>query len=89
MLARQTIVVNKTGLHARPASDLVLRAKTFESTITIKRTDGGEPVNAKSLVRILGEGMSMGTKVEIAADGSDEKEAVDALIALMASGFDE
>lgn len=90
MYVKQTQIVNKTGLHARPASDFVLKAKTFESKITIRNLDvGSEAVNAKSIVRLLAEGMGQGTKVEIAGDGPDEKQAVDSLIALMETGFGE
>lgn len=81
-------IVNKTGLHARPASDFVLAAKKYESRITICR-EGGVPVNAKSVVRILAEGLGQGTKIEIAAEGADEAQAVAELTALVAGGFGE
>lgn len=89
MYARETTVNNKTGLHARPAADFVVKAKEFSAKITIRKIDGGEPVNAKSMVRLLTEGISQGTRVELAADGPDETAAVDALIALIESGFGE
>ncbi len=88
MTKRETKIINKTGLHARPASDFVLAAKKFESKITICR-EGGEPVNAKSMMRLLAEGIGQGTTLEIAADGVDETEAIDALVALIESGFGE
>lgn len=81
-------IVNKTGLHARPASDFVLAAKKYESRITICR-EGGVPVNAKSVVRILAEGLGQRAKIEIAAEGADEEQAVAELTALVASGFGE
>ena len=81
-------IVNKTGLHARPASDFVLAAKKYESRITICR-EGGVPVNAKSVVRILAEGLGQGVKIEIAAEGADEAQAVAELTALVAGGFGE
>lgn len=88
MIKRETKIINKTGLHARPASDFVLAAKKFESRITICK-EGGEPVNAKSMMRLLAECIGQGVKVEIAADGVDETEAVDTLVALVESGFGE
>lgn len=88
MVKRQAEIINKTGLHARPASDFVLAAKKFESKITICK-EGGEPVNAKSMVRLLAECIGQGTKVEITADGADEAEALDTLVALIENGFGE
>lgn len=88
MVKRQVEIINKTGLHARPASDFVLLAKKYESKITICK-EGGEQVNAKSMVRLLAECIGQGTKVEITAEGADEQAAVDALVALVESGFGE
>lgn len=88
MVKRQVEIVNQTGLHARPASDFVLAAKKFESNITICK-EGEQPVNAKSVVRILAEGIGQGTRLELAADGADEKQALEELTALIESGFGE
>ena len=88
MVTKKVEFINKTGLHARPASDFVMLAKKYESKITICK-EGGEPVNAKSVVRLLAEGIGQGTKVELAAEGPDEAEAIEALADLVASGFGE
>lgn len=90
MLKLQTIVINETGLHARPASDFVLKAKEFQSDITIQNIDSGNPpVNAKSILRLLGEGIVCGTRVEVAATGPDEESAAKSLIQLIENGFSE
>lgn len=91
MIARQTKIINKTGLHARPASDFAVKAKEFESKIFVRNLDkpAAQAVNAKSIVRILAEGMGQGTAVEISADGTDEQEAVETLIGLVEAGFGE
>lgn len=91
MYVKQTTVVNATGLHARPASEFVAEAKKYESKITIRNASKGDtpPVNAKSMLRLLSEGIVSGVVVEIVANGSDEVAAVDALVALIDSGFDE
>lgn len=88
MVRREVEIINKTGLHARPASDFVLAAKRYESKITICK-EGGEPVNAKSMIRLLAESIGQGTKVELTAEGVDETEALDELTALIESGFGE
>ena len=90
MITRKTTVVNETGLHARPASDFVLKAKSFESKITIRETESSdEPVNAKSIIRLL----SIGTVGDAAEAGVAEGEPLaaaasqrDALSALLWSG---
>ena len=90
MYTRTTTVVNKTGLHARPASDFVKAAKEFDSKITIKNvTTGAGPVSAKSIVMLLTLALSQGNRIEISADGACEEDAVDALIALVDGGFGE
>lgn len=90
MTKLETEIINKTGLHARPASDFVLLAKKYESKVTIRNaSENGAPVNAKSIVRILAEGIGQGTKVEIEADGPDEETAVKQLVSLIESGFGE
>jgi len=88
MYRRGTQIINASGLHARPASDFVKTAKSFESRIIICKV-GEEEVNAKSIMRILTAGMSKGTKIEISAEGPDEKEAVDSLVTLIEGGFGE
>ena len=87
MYKKKTQIKNTTGLHARPASDFVMKAKTYMSKVFIQNIDepDSEPVNAKSIMRILAEGMSYGTHVEVSADGVDETTAVDQLVALIDS----
>lgn len=90
MVTKQTIIVNQTGLHARPASDFVIKAKEFSSNITIRNLETeNPPVSAKSILKLLGEGIVNGTRVEITAEGIDEKSAVDSLVRLIESGFGE
>lgn len=91
MYSKKTIIVNSSGLHARPASEFVAKAKTFRSKITIQnlKDEGCPPVNAKSIVLLLAEGMGKGAHILVSADGEDEKEAVESLTDLVASGFGE
>jgi phosphocarrier protein HPr len=89
MYGKSTVIKNHSGLHARPASEFIACAKGFHSKITIRRADGGESVNAKSIVLLLSLGLGRGERVEICAIGEDEVEAVDALVELIDSGFGE
>ena len=89
MVKRQTTIINKTGLHARPASEFVAAATRFKSKITIRRINSDKEANVKSIVFLLSLGLTQGTQVEVAASGDDEVEAVDTLVALIESGFRE
>ena len=90
MYKKTTKVVNASGLHARPGSDFVHRASEFSSKVTLRRLDEDEdPVNAKSIAFVLSLGVGKGVEIELAADGPDEKEAVDSLVAYIESGLGE
>ena len=90
MYARTTKLTNPAGLHARPAALFVNETKNYKSSITIRRAEpDANPLNAKSIVLILSMALKENTEVEIAADGEDEIQAVDNIIALIESGFEE
>ena len=91
MYQRQTIIINATGLHARPAAEFVAEDKKYASKLTIRNLDKeeGEAANVKSILRLLAQGLTKGTRVEICGEGEDETQAVDALVALIESGFGE
>lgn len=89
MTTKTTKIINKTGLHARPASEFVQAAGKFDSKITIKRVSEEDAMNAKSIIILLSLGLCQGEEVEISADGPDEEEAVNKLVDLINSGFGE
>lgn len=90
MICEKTVVVNPSGLHARPAAVFVQKAMTFESSITVKNaTAGSDAKDAKSILSMMGLGIKCGNEVEICADGSDEGQAVNELVALVESGCGE
>ncbi|MCL1812920.1 MAG: HPr family phosphocarrier protein [Treponema sp.] len=90
MYKKTVKVINASGLHARPGSDFVHEAAKYKSKITIRRLDeDDDPVNAKSIAFVLSLGVGKGVEIELAADGEDEKEAVDALVSFIESGLGE
>ena len=90
MYSKCGVVRNPSGLHARPASEFVAKAKGFQSKISIRRPgDDAFIGNAKSIIIMLSMGVGQGESVEIAADGPDEHQAVEALVTLVDSGFGE
>ena len=70
-----------------PATFFIQKANEFKSSIWVEKDE--RRVNAKSLLGVLSLGIVGGTSIDIIADGSDEQEAVDSLVALVESGFAE
>ncbi|PJJ55270.1 dihydroxyacetone kinase phosphoryl donor subunit DhaM [Compostimonas suwonensis] len=80
---RTATLINKDGLHARPAAEFVKLASTFGGKVTVNGKD------AKSLLGIMSLGLTKGTSVEIASADPAGRDAVDALAELVAGGFGE
>ncbi|MDQ0508688.1 Catabolite repression HPr [Aedoeadaptatus ivorii] len=72
---------NEEGLHARAAALFVRKANQFASEITILRN--GEEVNGKSIIGIMSLGVFSGQEIVLRADGADEDEAVEGLVAFV------
>ena len=91
MYSKNVLIQNRTGLHARPASEFVACAAKFNSKITIRSTndDEDDAVDAKSIMLLLSIGLGQGDEVAITAKGEDEVEAVDSLVTLIESKFGE
>ena len=87
MYAKEVLVENQVGLHARPATFFIQKANEFKASIWVEKEE--RRVNAKSLLGVLSLGIVGGTSIRIIADGSDEQQAVDSLVSLVASGFSE
>ena len=87
MLTREVTINNQVGLHARPATFFIQKANEFKSNIWIEKDD--RKVNAKSLLGVLSLVIVKGTSVNLIADGSDEKEALNTLETLIVSDFSE
>lgn len=87
MVERSVQIVNKLGIHARPAAEIVKTAAKFKSGITIVRDD--MEVNGKSIMGVMMLAAECGAAIVLRADGSDEDAAVDALAAVIADGFGE
>ncbi len=87
MISKAIVVQNQVGLHARPATFFIQKSNEFKSSIWVEKDE--RRVNAKSLLGVLSLGITKGTEVTVIADGADEKEAIDALEALVESNFSE
>ena len=80
MYEKEIVIVNETGLHARPATEFVQLAGTFASTITLRHAENERAFNAKSILMVLSMGLDKGAAVTRSAQGPDEREAVEALV---------
>lgn len=87
MFVKDVVVQNRDGLHARPATFFIQKANEFKSSIWVEKEE--RRINAKSLLGVLSLGILGGSAIKVIADGSDEEEAVNALVDLVASGFAE
>lgn len=84
MTEREVMIVNPTGLHARPAARLVSLCRTFSSRIVIIAYDN-RSCDAKSILNVLQCCIRKGDRITVQADGSDEEEAVNAIAGLISS----
>jgi phosphocarrier protein len=87
MPEREARIVNKLGIHARPAAEIVKAAGKFKSSITIVRDD--LEVNAKSIMGVMMLAAEFGSTVVLRATGDDAEAALDALCAVIANKFGE
>lgn len=81
------ILLNKVGLHARPASKFVQTAARFSSTITV--ICGSRKANAKSILQVLSLGAGGGAEITLHAEGADAEAALAELKQLIADKFGE
>lgn len=87
MLSKTVVVQNQVGLHARPATFFIQKSNEFKSSIWVEKDD--RRVNAKSLLGVLSLGITKGMEITIITDGTDEKEAIEALVSLVESNFSD
>jgi phosphocarrier protein len=88
--ASATVTIkNRLGLHARPAMLFVEAASAFKAEIHVRRIDQSETVDGKSIMQMMMLAATQGTEIEITANGNDADAALDDLIALVKSRFQE
>jgi phosphocarrier protein len=88
MMTERTVeIVNKNGLHARPAAEIVKLSSKFQSEITIVRDD--LEVNGKSIMGVMMLAAEFGSNILVRANGPDAELAVSAIADLVAAKFGE
>ncbi|KAB2351486.1 HPr family phosphocarrier protein [Actinomadura rudentiformis] len=83
MTQRNVKIESKVGLHARPAAMFVQTAARAAGDVTVAKRGGGDPVNAKSILSVLGLDARHGEEIVISADGDGADALLDELEALL------
>jgi phosphocarrier protein len=86
-LARELPVINRKGLHARASAKFVQCCEQFDADVSVTRC--GETVGGTSIMGLLTLAAAQGTTITVQATGSQAREALEALSALLASRFGE
>ena len=87
MIKTSTTISNKLGLHARASAKLSKLAGSFPCEVWLSR--GERRINAKSIMGVMMLAAGLGTEIELETDGEREREAMDALLALIHDRFGE
>ena len=86
-IAKELQIINKLGIHARPAAMFVKVANRFRCDIYVEKD--GEKVNGKSIMGLMMLAAGPGSKLTVYAEGGDASAALDEIEALVKRKFDE
>jgi phosphocarrier protein len=87
MIERIITISNRAGIHARPAAMIVELSKNFRCSLFFEKN--GDRINGKSIMGLLTLGAAYGTELKIITEGEGEQEAVEKLLRLFDSKFEE
>ncbi len=86
MVSKDTVVVDKMGLHMRPANNFISAMTKYKSDITI--VFGDNKINGKSIMNIMAACIKYGSHITIICDGEDEQAMLDEAVKLIESGLE-
>lgn len=87
MIEKSLEIVNKNGLHTRPAANVVKLTSKFKSDVLLSKD--GMRVNGKSIIGVMTLAADCGSFVKVIIDGVDEAEAMEKVEELFKNGFGE
>lgn len=87
MVSEKVTVTNKTGLHARPASELMNAASKCKSDVIIRYKE--KDINPKSIIMLLAATIGCGSEIEVICDGDTEIEDLETILTAIKSGLGE
>lgn len=82
MVEKEILVTNPSGLHTRPAKKIVDAAKAYASEITLVK--GDKEGSAKTLIKLMKLGITMGSTVVVRCEGEDETAALEGITGIIA-----
>lgn len=86
-LARDLLIVNKKGLHARASAKFVQTVERFDADVTVTRC--GETVGGRSIMGLLTLGAAQGTTITVVVEGEDAEACLGAIASLVGDRFGE
>jgi len=87
VIIKKVKILNKMGLHARPAAQFVKIASKYKSDVYLSKNN--REINGKSIMGVMMLAAEMGSELEIKVDGDDEQMVIDELVSLINNKFDE
>lgn len=87
MIEKKVKIINKAGLHTRPAATLVKLASKYDCDFYIYKD--GLNINGKSIIGVMTLAAEIGSELQLTFDGSDEEAAAEEITAYFNRGFDE
>lgn len=87
MITRTVTILNRAGLHTRPAAAIVKLASEFKSDFYINKD--GFQINGKSIIGVMTLAAAQGSTLELSFDGADEEQMADAISDYFSKGFEE
>lgn len=87
MITKNLTILNKLGIHARPAAQFVRVSSRFQCDVTVEKDD--EAVDGKSIMGLMMLAVGCGADIKVITDGADEAEAMAALEELVNRKFGE
>jgi phosphocarrier protein len=87
MIEKKVKIINKAGLHTRPAATIVKMASKYKCDFFINRD--GMSINGKSIIGVMTLAAEMGSELILVFDGEDEQQAAEEIVSYFERGFDE
>lgn len=87
MIEKKVKIINKAGLHTRPAATIVKMASKYKCEFFINRD--GLSINGKSIIGVMTLAAELGAEIFLTFDGDDEKQACEEITSYFERGFDE
>ena len=87
MIEEKITIMNKAGMHTRPAATIVKLASKYKCEFFIYKD--GMTINGKSIIGVMTLAAEMGSEVTLSFEGEDEKEAANEILDYFKRGFDE